>query len=124
MDWRGIELAVPVYEILMLVVLVYAFITFYRRVKCGVLEKSGALWRYVLFVSTPIILIVLLFFTLVGFEELTHIGAITEGLARTILILVGLGLSIWLVSILIFGITLAFIKCHSSIPNSNLDSSA
>ena len=89
MDWRGIELAVPVYEILMLVVPVYAFITFYRRVKCGVLGKSGALWRYVLFVSTPIILIVLLFFTLVGFEELTDIVLITEGLARTILILVG-----------------------------------
>jgi polyferredoxin len=101
----------------MLVLPVYAFITFYRRVKRGVLKKSRALWRYASLVITPIILYVLFFLALVGFEELTHISVITEGLARTILILVELGLTIWLVSILLFGVALVFIKSQPSSPN-------
>jgi hypothetical protein len=124
MDWRGIEWAVPVFEVVMLVLPVYAFITFYKRVKHGVLKKSRALWRYASLVIAPIILYVLFFFALVGFEELTHIGVITEGLARTILILVGLGLTIWLVSILVFGVALVFIKSQPSSPNNNLESDA
>ena len=116
MDWRGIEWAVPVFEIVMIVLPVYAFITFRRRIKRGVLEKSRALWRYASLVITPVILYVLFFFALVGFEELTHISVITEGIARTFLILVGLGLTIWIVSILAFGVALVFVKNQPSSP--------
>ena len=117
MDWQGIEWAVPVFEVVMLVLPVYAFITFYRRVKRGVLKKLRALWRYASLVITPIILYVLFIFALVGLEELTHIGVITEGLARSFFILVGLGFTIWLVSILVFGVALVFIKSQPSSPN-------
>lgn len=110
MDWRGIEWAVAVFELVMIILPVYAFITLYRRIKRGVLEKSRALWRYACLVIAPIIFYVLFFFVLVGLEELTHIGVITEGLARTFPILVGLGLAIWLVSILVFGVALVFVK--------------
>ena len=120
MDWRGIEWAVPVFEVVMLLLPVYAFITFYRRVKRGVLKKLRALWRYASLVITPIILYVLFFFALVGLEELTHIGVITEGLARSFFILVGLGFTIWLVSILVFGVALVFIKSQPSSPNRGL----
>ena len=114
MDWQGIEWAVPVFEVVMLALPVYAFITLYRRVKGGVLKKSRAMWRYASIVIAPIILYVLFFFALVGFEALSHINVITEGLARTILILIGLGLAIWLVSIIVFGVTLVFIKSQPS----------
>ena len=114
MDWQGIEWAVPVFEVVMLALPVYAFITLYRRVKGGVLKKSRAMWRYASIVIAPIILYVLFFFALVGFEALSHINIITEGLARTIIILIGLGLTIWLVSIIVFGVTLVFIKSQPS----------
>ena len=114
MDWQGIEWAVPVFEVVMLALPVYAFITLYRRVKGGVLKKSRAMWRYASIVIAPIILYVLFFFALVGIEALSHINIITEGLARTILILIGLGLTIWLVSIIVFGVTLVFIKSQPS----------
>jgi hypothetical protein len=114
MDWQGIEWAVPVFEVVMLALPVYAFITLYRRVKGGVLKKSRAMWRYASIVIAPISLYVLFFFALVGFEALSHINVITEGLARTILILIGLGLTIWLVSIIVFGVTLVFMKSQPS----------
>ena len=121
MDWRGIEWVVPVFAIVMIVLPVYAFITFHRRVKRGTLVKSRALWRYASLVITPIILYVLFFFALVGFEELTHISVITEGIARTFLILVGLGLTIWIVSILAFGVALVFVKNQPSSPNKRVE---
>lgn len=116
MDWRGIEWAVPVFEVVMLVLPVYASIAFLRRIKRGLLKKSRAFWCYASLVITPIILYVLFFFTLVGFEKLTHISVITEGLARSFFILVGLGLSIWLVSILVFGVVLVFIRSQQTSP--------
>ena len=124
MDWRGIEWAVPVFEVVMVVLAVYASITFYRRVKRGVWKKTRALWCYAILVIIPIVLYVLFFFALVGFEEFTHIGVITEGLARSFLILVGLGLTIWIVSILVFGLVLLFAKSQPSSPNNSLESDA
>ena len=117
MDWRGIEWVVLVFEATMIVLPVYAFIIFYKRVKGGVLKKSSALWRYTSLVVAPIILYILFFLALVGFEELTHIGLTTEGLARANFILIGLGISIWLVSTLVFGVMLMFIKSQPSSPN-------
>ena len=114
MEWHGIEWAVPAFEAVMLVMTVFAFITYYRRVKRGVLKKARALWQYAFLVFTPILLYVLFFFALVGFEEMTHIGVIAEGMARTSPILVGMGLAVWLVSILVFGVALVFIKRQPS----------
>ncbi len=110
MDWHGIEWAVPLYEIMMIVVPVYAFITVRRRVKQGVSGKFRALLRYAFLVLVPIILYVFFFFGLIGFENLTHSSIISEGLARTVLLLVGSGLAIWIVSTLVFGLSLVFMK--------------
>ena len=120
----GIELAVPIFEVVMLALPVYGFITFYKRIKRGVLKKSRAFQRYAFLVISPIILYALLFFAMVGFEELTHIDVITEGLARSFLILVGLGLTTWLASILVFAVVLAFIKTPPSSADNSLESDA
>ena len=121
MDWRGIEWAVPAFEVVMLVLPIYAFIIFFRHIKRGVLKKSRALWCYSSLVITPIVLYVLFFFALVGFEELTHISVITDGLARSFLFLIGVGLTIWLISILLFGVVLVFIRSQPSTPNNAIN---
>lgn len=110
MEWRGIEWAVPVFEMVMLVFPCFAFVVFYRRVQRGVLKKSGALWRYAAWVVAPVIGYALFFFTLVGIEEVTRMSVLTEGLARSFLLLVGMGVAIWLISTLAFVITLLFVK--------------
>lgn len=117
MDWRGIELAVPVFEVAMLVVPVYAFITNLSRVKRGFLTKSRALRRHASLAITPVILYVLFFIALGGFEELTNVGVITEGLARSFVILVGLGLAVWLFSTIAFSVALVIGKTQPPPPN-------
>lgn len=112
MDLRGLEWAVPAFEIVMLVLPVYAFVVFYRRVKYRALKKTSALWLYASVVIAPIILYTLFFFLLAGLEELTHISLISEELSRSLLILVALGVAIWSISILAFGLTLMFLRCE------------
>ncbi len=108
MDWRGVEWAIPLYELAMLVVPIYGFTALRRRVKQGTLAKPRAFWYYTGLVAAPIALYALFFLTLVAIDSLTRLGGVTEGLARTFLILIGLGFLIWLVSSIIFRIVLRF----------------
>ena len=110
MYWHGIEWAVPFYELVMVILPVFAFVAFHRRVKRGVLAKSGALWRSSSLVVVPVVGFVLFFFCLVGIEELTSLSLLSEGLGRSFLPLVGLGAAIWLVSTLVFAASLLFVS--------------
>ena len=93
---------VSVYEMTMIILPVYAFITLYKRVKGGILDRSGALWRYAVVVMSPIIFYVAFFFLFVGIGELSNIGLVTEGFGRSFFILVGFGIIVWFASIFIF----------------------
>ena len=110
MDWQGIEWVLLLYWLAMLVVPIYAFITFLLRVKRGVEEKPRAIRTYAAIVFIPIILYCLLFLGLVGLENLAQIDLLTEGLARNFVLVIGIGLIIWLLSLFVFILTLAFLR--------------
>jgi hypothetical protein len=116
MDWQGIEWVVPVYGVLMLLVPVYGFISFRQRVKHKVLTKARAFLYFTGFVISPVAIYAIFFLVLVGLEEVAKTAIITEGLARSVLILIGLGLVVWLVSLIIFGMALTFIGNSASSP--------
>jgi hypothetical protein len=52
----------------------------------------------------------LVFLVLVGVEELTKFSVITEGLARTLLLVVGIGLAEVLLLTVVFAITVWFLR--------------
>ena len=114
MDWSGLEWVLPLYELSMLVVPIYAFIRLYSRIKQGVLKKPRAILYYAGIVVTPIVLYSLFFFGLVGLEEISDFNLVSEGLARSFIIVIGLGLIIWLVALLIFSLTLVFLRRPTS----------
>jgi hypothetical protein len=106
MGWQGIEWVLPVYGIGIVVLPVVAFIVIWRRVKRGTLAKLRAFLYYAGLVLTLPILYVAFFFAMVGIEELTRAAIVTEGLGRTFLPAVGLGVMLWLLSAVVFGMTL------------------
>jgi len=110
MDWQGIEWILLLYWLSMLVVPIYTFITLLLRVKRGVDEKPRAIRFYAGIVISPIILYGLFFFGLIVIEELAKIDLVTEGLARSFFIVIGIGLIIWLVSLIVFSLTLKFLR--------------
>ena len=110
MDWQGIEWVLLLYWLSMLVVPIYTFITLLLRVKRGVMEKLRAIRYFACIVIIPVILYGLFFFVLVNLEEIAQINLITEGLARSFLVVIGTGLIIWLVTLIIFGVSLVFLR--------------
>lgn len=114
MDWQGIEWVILVYEVLMLLVPSYGFIAFRRRVKNRALTKGRAFGYYAGLVISPVAIYAIFFLGLVGVEEVTETAIITEGMARSGLILTGFGLVVWLVSLIIFGISLIAISRSTS----------
>jgi hypothetical protein len=110
MEWQGIEWVLLLYWLSMLVVPIYTFITFFLRVKRGVMEKFRAIRYYAGFVIIPVILYGLFFFVLVSLEEIAKINLVTEEFARSFFVVIGIGIIIWLVSLVVFGITLAFLR--------------
>ncbi len=121
MEWRGTEWIIPVYEVVMLVLPVCGFIALRRRVKRNVFTKARAFWYYTGFIISPVALYALIFLGLVCLEEVTRMSLVTEELARSFLILMGLGLVIWVVFSIIFGITLTFIRGSSSSPDPRVE---
>ena len=58
----------------------------------------------------PSLTYALVFLVLVGVEELTKFSVITEGLARTLLLVVGIGLAEVLLLTVVFAITVWFLR--------------
>jgi hypothetical protein len=56
MDWQGIEWVVLVYGVLMILMPVYGFIAFRRRIKQKVITKTRAFWYYTGLVISPVII--------------------------------------------------------------------
>lgn len=117
MEWRGIEWIVPIYNLLILLMPIFSFIAFWRRIKQKALTKARGFLYYSLLVISPVVTYTVFFFGLVGLEKMTNTALLSEGLARSFLIMVGFGLIVWLVSLAIFGIALALISNQALLPS-------
>jgi hypothetical protein len=109
MDWKGIEWVIPIYELMILLLPVYGFIALRRRVKQSELTKIRGFIYYSGLAITPVVMYTVFFIGLTGLEEMTDKAIVSEGLGRSFLLLVGLGLIAWLIALIVFGIALAFI---------------
>ena len=94
----------------MVLVPIYGFIALRRRVKRRVLSKRRAFLYYAGIVIAPVVVYVIFFLGLVGLEEMSDGAIVSEGLARSVVILTGFGLVVWLLSLVVFGIALTFIS--------------
>ncbi len=120
MDLHGIEWVLLLYELTMLVLPVYGLVSLRRHVKYGALGKLRAFGYYTGLIISPVIAYVLFFLALVGLEQVSRIAFVTEGLSRSLVIVLALGLAIWLISSIVFGLTLVFIKRSTPEPQSSV----
>jgi hypothetical protein len=108
MPWQGIEWAIPVYQLAMLVLPAYCFMALRRRVVRRGFPKYRALRRYVIFVALPAIAYASLYIGLLGLEHLTRAALIPAEMARSFFIQIGAGIAVWLVASLVFAIVLLY----------------
>lgn len=81
---------------------VLGFVKLLKKVKERQYSRAKALVLYLLYSFLPVTAFVLLFLGLVGLEELTHKAIIGELLARSLVLVVAIGISIAVLSNLVF----------------------
>jgi hypothetical protein len=108
MPWQGIEWAIPLYQLAMLVLPIYCFVALRRWVVRRGFPKYRALRRYVVFVVLPVVAYASLYIGLIGLEQLTKAALIPAEMARSFFILIGLGIAVWLLAAIVFAIVLLF----------------
>ena len=80
-----------------------------QRLRRGVLSKGRAIMLFSLYSVTPIITYVVVFFLLVAIEEIANIAIITEGYARSLFLIAGLGLTWVLLITAVFTVAALFL---------------
>lgn len=81
-----------------------------RRVRRGALSKVRATMLFFFYSAAPIITYVVVFFLLVAIEEIANIAIITEGYARSLFLIAGLGLTWVLLMTAVFTVAALFLN--------------
>ena len=82
----------------------------FQQVRQGTRRKFKGAILFFSYAILPSLTYALVFLVLVGVEELTKFSVITEGLARTLLLVVGIGLAEVLLLTVLFAITVWFLR--------------
>jgi hypothetical protein len=82
----------------------------FQQVRQGKRRKFKGAILFFSYAMLPSLTYALVFLVLVGVEELTEFSVITEGLARNLLLVVGIGLAEVLLLTVVFAITVWFLR--------------
>jgi len=82
----------------------------FQQVRQGTRRKFKGAILFFSYAILPSLTYALVFLVLVGVEELAKFSVITEGLARTLLLVVGIGLAEVLLLTVVFAITVWFLR--------------
>ena len=104
------EIFVPAFLILMLVAPIVSFVWQLCRIRRGLTSRLKGIAIYAGWSAVPVLAYVVLFFALVGAEELLDASLIGEGYARSLVILGGGGLAWVALGTGIFSIVVLFVQ--------------
>ncbi|MFM9882564.1 MAG: hypothetical protein ACKVQT_06010 [Burkholderiales bacterium] len=86
------------------------FIRQLAQVRRGIVRKWNAGLRFFCYSIIPLLLYALVFLAMIGIEEMTKSPIVTEGEARTLLLVIGVGLAEVLLLTVVFAITACFLR--------------
>lgn len=95
---------------LIVLVPIGVFVRQMRQIRSGTQRRSKGIVLFFSCSLLPILVYVLVFFTLVGIEELTEFALISEGVSRTLFLVIGIGLGEVLLLTVIFAIAASFLR--------------
>lgn len=87
------EAIVPVLFWAVLLVPIGIFISQLRRVRAGTQSGGKGIVGFFSFAMIPVLSYVLMFFALIGIEEVTKIAIVGEGMSRSVVLVAAIGVS-------------------------------
>lgn len=98
---------------LIVLVPIGVFVRQIQQVRSGSRRKFKAAVLFFSYSILPVLAYTLAFLALVGIEELTKTSMISEGISRTLMLVVGIGLAEVLLLTIIFAIAVSFLRGRS-----------
>lgn len=108
------EALIPATLILMVMAPIVLFVWLFGAVRAGRISKGKGIGLFALYSGLPTFLFIVLFFLLVGIEEITQISLVSEGLARSFLFISSIGCGLLVLAVIVFSILMMFVKLKTN----------
>jgi uncharacterized membrane protein (DUF485 family) len=104
------ESILQLYQLAMVVLPVYGFVSLRKRIRYGGLSKKRAALRYAGMVFAPMLAYAAVFLLAIGVETILDANLASEEIARSFPLAIALGLVVWLVSVMVFAVGMCFVR--------------
>lgn len=104
------ESILQLYQLAMVVLPVYGFVSLRKHIRYGGLSKKRALLRYAAMVFAPILAYTAVYFLAIGVETMLEVNLAPEEIARSFPLAIVLGLVVWLLSVIVFAAGMYFVR--------------
>ena len=108
------EALIPATLLLMVMVPIVSFVWLFRSVRAGRISKAKGIGLFALYAGLPTFIFIVVFFLLVGIEEMTQISLVSEGLARSFLPVSSIGCGLLVFAVIVFSILMMFVKLKTN----------
>ena len=104
------ESILQLYQLAMLLLPVYGFVSLRKRIRHGGLSKKRATLRYAGMVFAPLLAYTAILLLAIGVETISGVNLASEEIARSFPLAIALGLAVWLLSVIVFATGLYFVR--------------
>jgi uncharacterized membrane protein (DUF485 family) len=104
------ESILQLYQLAMVVLPVYGFVSLRKQIRFGRLSKKRALLRYAGMVFAPMLAYTAVYFLAIGAETVLDVNLAPEEIARSFPLAIALGLAAWLLSVIVFAAGMYFVR--------------
>ena len=109
------ESILQLYQLAMVVLPVYGFVSLRKRIRYGGLSKKRAALRYAGMMFAPMLAYAAVFLLAIGVETLVDVNVVSEEIARSAALAIALGLVVWLVSVMVFAVGMIFVSSDADL---------
>ncbi len=108
------EALIPVTLLFIVLAPIVSFIWLFGAVRAGRVSKGKGIGLFVLYAGLPTFLFIVVFLLLVGIEEITQASLVSEGLARSFLLISTIGCGLLVLAVIAFSILMMFVKLKTN----------
>ena len=106
----AMESILQLYQLAMVVLPVYGFVSLRKQIRYGGLSKRRALLHYAAMVFAPMLAYTAVYFLAIGIETMWELNLAPEEISRSFPLAIVLGLAVWLLSVIVFVAGMSFIR--------------
>lgn len=107
---HAMESILQLYQLAMIVLPVYGFVSLRKQVRRSELTKWQASLRNAGMVFAPMLAYTAIYFLVLGVDAVLDVNLVSEEISRSLPLAMALGLAVWLLSVVVFSVGIVFLR--------------